>query len=144
MKTKQNKTALLRFLVIVVGGILGSAIVQAQVYDLSWNTVDGGGGTSIGGNYSISGTFGQPDAGEVLSSGAFELTGGFWPIANTCFCPGDLNGDGRRDGRDVQGFVWCVTTGGACTCADIDHVGGLTAGDVAAFVNTLLAATACP
>ena len=54
--------------------------VQAQPgggYDLTWSTIDGGGGTSSGGVYSLSGTIGQPDAG-VMSGGAFNLEGGFW------------------------------------------------------------------
>jgi uncharacterized membrane protein len=46
-------------------------------YDLTWNTFDGGGGTSAGGAYSLSGTIGQPDAGS-MSGGAYTLNGGFW------------------------------------------------------------------
>lgn len=46
-------------------------------YDLTWNTIDGGGGTSSGGAYTLSGTIGQPDAG-TLSGGAYTLNGGFW------------------------------------------------------------------
>ena len=46
--------------------------------DLSWNTVDSGGGTfSTGGSYALGGTAGQPDAG-ILTSGAYTLSGGFW------------------------------------------------------------------
>jgi hypothetical protein len=48
-------------------------------YDLSWSTVDGGGGTqSSGGGYSLGGTAGQPDAG-LLTGGDYTLAGGFWP-----------------------------------------------------------------
>ncbi len=59
-------------------------------YDISWFTIDGGGGTSTGGGFSLSGTIGQPDAG-VMSGGNFTLVGGFWaggsiPQIN---CPGD-------------------------------------------------------
>ena len=47
-------------------------------YDLTWNTVDSGGGTfSTGGDYSLGGTIGQPDAG-VLTGGDYTLGGGFW------------------------------------------------------------------
>jgi len=47
-------------------------------YDLTWNTVDSGGYIfSTGGDYSLGGTIGQPDAG-VLSSGDYALVGGFW------------------------------------------------------------------
>jgi hypothetical protein len=47
-------------------------------YDLTWNTVDGGGATfSSGGSYTLGGTIGQPDAG-ALSGGSYTLAGGFW------------------------------------------------------------------
>jgi hypothetical protein len=46
-------------------------------YDLSWWTVDGGGGAAVGGPYTLTGTAGQPDAG-VLSGGPYTLGGGFW------------------------------------------------------------------
>jgi hypothetical protein len=57
-----------------------ASVAQAQSggYDLTWNTVDGGGATwSEGGGYALGGTVGQPDAG-VLSGGGYTLAGGFW------------------------------------------------------------------
>jgi len=39
--------------------------------------VDGGGGTSSGALYTLSGPLGQPDAGG-MSGGGYTLTGGFW------------------------------------------------------------------
>ena len=46
--------------------------------DLSWNTVDSGGGTfSSGDGYALGGTIAQPDAGS-LTGGTFTLSGGFW------------------------------------------------------------------
>lgn len=57
---------------------LGAAALAAGTFDLSWWTVDGGGGmNSSGGVYTLSGTIGQPDAG-TLKGGSYELTGGFW------------------------------------------------------------------
>jgi hypothetical protein len=54
------------------------AFAQSGGYDISWWTVDGGGATfSTGGAYSLGGTIGQPDAGE-LSGGNYTLYGGFW------------------------------------------------------------------
>jgi hypothetical protein len=42
-------------------------------------TVDGGGGKSAGGAYSVTGTIGQPDTGIQDSTGpGFSHTGGFW------------------------------------------------------------------
>lgn len=62
-------------------GLLFTAAVRAQSdggYDLTWSTVDGGGYTfSIGGEYSLGGTIGQPDAGE-MGGGDYTLSGGFW------------------------------------------------------------------
>ena len=49
----------------------------AQNYRIDWFTIDGGGGTSSGGQYTLSGTIGQPDAGE-LAGGNYVLEGGFW------------------------------------------------------------------
>jgi len=67
---------------LVLGSLLLSVIVRAleptQVYDLSWYTIDGGGHTwSTGGSYTLGGTVGQPDAGN-LSGGTYTLGGGFW------------------------------------------------------------------
>ena len=50
-------------------------------YDLSWWTVDGGGGSSTAGSYTLSGTAGQPDP-SVLAGGSYTLTGGFWSAAS--------------------------------------------------------------
>jgi len=50
---------------------------HAQQYTIDWFTIDGGGGTSSGGGYTLSGTIGQPDAG-TLTGGGYVLEGGFW------------------------------------------------------------------
>jgi hypothetical protein len=51
-----------------------------QSYSINWHKVAGGGGTSSGGNYSISGTIGQPDASGAMTGGGYSLTGGFWSL----------------------------------------------------------------
>ena len=56
------------------------AALQAQSYSIDWYTVDGGGGTSTGGVYSVSGTIGQHDAGGPMTGGSYSLTGGFWAL----------------------------------------------------------------
>jgi hypothetical protein len=59
-------------------------------YSIDWYTIDGGGGSSTGGSYSLGGSIGQPDAGS-LSGGSYQLNGGFWggaSIANyTIYLP---------------------------------------------------------
>jgi hypothetical protein len=59
----------------------------AQTYSIDWHTIDGGGGTSTGGVYSVSGTIGQPDAG-TMSGGNYSLTGGFWSLLSIVQTPG--------------------------------------------------------
>jgi hypothetical protein len=51
---------------------------RAQNYDIDWFKLAGGSGTSAGGVYQVSGTLGQPDAGQ-MSGGDFSVSGGFWP-----------------------------------------------------------------
>jgi hypothetical protein len=64
-----------------------SLVVRAQTYSIDWSTIDGGGGTSTGGVYSVSGTIGQPDAG-TMSGGNYSLTGGFWSLLSVVQTPG--------------------------------------------------------
>jgi len=129
-------------------GLLINVRLFAQPYDLSWHTVDGGGATfSAGGSYSLGGTIGQPDAGPApaMTGGTYALVGGFWPAAGAaCSCPGDMNGDMLKNGKDIQQFAQCIIAGGACSCADVDGLPGLSNGDVLAFVSDLLAGTSCP
>src|SRR5438046_2556508 len=56
---------------------LSAVPLSAQNYRIDWFAIDGGGGTSSGGQYTLSGTIGQPDAGE-LKGGNYVLEGGFW------------------------------------------------------------------
>ena len=65
-------------------GLLALALLAITVaaaagdYDLSWWTVDNGGGTSSGNGYSLSGTLGQAEAAAAASGGGYTLAGGFW------------------------------------------------------------------
>jgi len=61
-------------LIIFVSGLA----LAAGSYDLSWWTVDGGGGTSSGNGFTLNGTLGQSDAGSLASGGGYSLAGGFW------------------------------------------------------------------
>jgi hypothetical protein len=61
-------------------GLLAPRLATAQNYSIGWYKIAGGGGTSTGGTYSVSGTIGQPEAGGAMSGGSYSLTGGFWSI----------------------------------------------------------------
>ncbi len=62
--------------------------VHAQSYSIDWSKIAGGGGTSTGGVYSVSGTLGQPDAGGPMTNGQYSVTGGFWSFINVVQTPG--------------------------------------------------------
>jgi hypothetical protein len=70
-----------RWLAILSVLALSFSAARAQNFAIDWHTIDGGGGTSSGGNFSLSGTIGQPDASaQPMTGGAFSLTGGFWSL----------------------------------------------------------------
>ncbi len=142
------------FIYVILVVLFSVALALAQTgggYDLTWSTLDGGPGApgfSTGASYEMGATIGQADASSFatpLAGGGYSLVGGFWPAAAaSCACPGDLNLDTKKNGKDVQQFVTCLISGGGCSCADIDGVNGVTTADIALFVTDLLAGTACP
>lgn len=80
--------------VVVMLGLLtlvSAAIGYAQVgggFDLSWNTVDGGGGRSSAGGYELTGDIGQPDSTILTYSNVYTLYGGFyWAGPEPTPCP---------------------------------------------------------
>ena len=92
-------------------------------YEISWYTIDSGGGTSSGGQYVLAGTIGQPDAA-YSTGGQYELLGGFWPGGPLCVVdfhhfarfadywletgtglPADLYEDDIVDYFDLEAFV---------------------------------------
>ena len=81
--------------------VASAIIVHAQSYSINWFTMDGGGGTSTGGGYSVSGTIGQPDAG-AMSGGNYSLQGGFWGIISAVQTPGAPLLSIARQGSDVR------------------------------------------
>ena len=60
----------------------------AQPFTVDWFTVDGGGGKSSGGQFTVSGTIGQPDASATqLAGGTFVVSGGFWTFDSAATPP---------------------------------------------------------
>ena len=122
---------------LIALGLLLAAAHADDNFDLARWTIDGGGDIlCAGGDFELSGTLGQPDAG-LMSGGDFQLAAGFWfPAA-----PGDCNIDGTTDLIDFQSFHSCVSgpRGGAtpgCNCYDIDEDGDIDLSDVASFQRT--------
>lgn len=91
-------------------------------FEITRSTIDGGGTMrSQGGNFELSGTIGQPDAGQ-MSSNNFTLTGGFWIEIP----PGDCEDDGDVDLFDYDQFRKCMTgpdrelPSESCLCFDVN------------------------
>jgi hypothetical protein len=57
--------------------ITSAALAQGGLH-LSRQVFTNSGGASAGGEYTLAGSVGQPEAGNSLSSGAYALAGGFW------------------------------------------------------------------
>ena len=69
------------FCLTIIGLLLAWTTRTADAqYSIDWSKVSGGGGTSTGGVYSVTGTIGQPDAGAPMAGGQYSLTGGFWSL----------------------------------------------------------------
>lgn len=58
--------------------LLGSVTAQAQSYAITSATVDGGGGTSSGGAYAVTGAIAQHEASAPCTGGSYSLSGGFF------------------------------------------------------------------
>jgi hypothetical protein len=126
MKKNKTITGIPRLSVWILLLLISAASVANGQYEISWYTIDGGGGQSIGGTYVLTGTIGQPDAA-WSSGGNYEILGGFWPGGPICIVqfedyarfaelwrhagvglPADLDGSGSVDFGDVKEFaeVW--------------------------------------
>ena len=68
---------------IIVLLVLILTLPSLADYEISWSTIDGGGGRSSGGEYELLSTIGQPDAA-YSAGGNYELLGGFWPGGPLC------------------------------------------------------------
>ena len=65
---------------ILLLGLLLPAFSQAQSYSIDWYKIAGGGGTSTGGVFTVTGTIGQADASGAMTGPGYSLTGGFWSL----------------------------------------------------------------
>jgi hypothetical protein len=75
-------TTRLLLAVLMAGLLMVSDVVHAQTgngYDLTWWTVDGGGGASSGAGYRLAGTIGQAEPGPAPAGDGYTLVSGFWP-----------------------------------------------------------------
>ena len=91
------KTIALIFLLVLAFSICA----PAQTYSIDWYKIAGGGGTSTGGTYQVTGTIGQHDAGGPMTGGSYSLTGGFWALISVVQTPGLPNLTVTHSGNSV-------------------------------------------
>jgi hypothetical protein len=145
--------AIALFFVAVVA--VGGAQISGPQPSISSFTIDGGGATSTGGTFALSGTIGQPDVaatkgtGGGLGGGTFLVVGGFWPgtVVPKPACLADITGNGAVNIDDLLTVInaWggCPTPPTPCA-ADIAPPGGngiINIDDLLAVIN---AWGACP
>lgn len=101
-------------------------------YNLS-RSIIGGGGISAGGDYSLSGTIGQPEAG-AMSGGDYELLGGLWPGGPLCTV------DFRHFARFAEHWLEtdCSELNDWCSGADLNYLGDVDLIDFGLFVEEWL------
>ena len=102
MKCQRTKKIFFTVFAMIVMLILSLAYahVHGQIvtaasntFELPWWTIDSGGGTSSGGAFVISGSFGQADAGPSslgMNGEGFQIIGGFWHSGLIPQANGDL------------------------------------------------------
>jgi len=86
-----------------------SALAQ---YAIDWFTIDGGGGTSTGGVYQVSGTVGQPDTGPTMSGGNYSVDGGFWGIIAAVQTPGAPTLTATATATNTAAISWAFPSTG--------------------------------
>lgn len=123
-----------------------ASVARAQTFDVSWHTIDGGGGLSSDSSFTLHGTVGQPDAGE-LAGGGFTLSGGYWPGAGSDSgppCIGDLDGDGMIALSDLGILLsnFGVPSGATYEDGDLDGDGDVDLADLSQMLSVF--GTTCP
>ena len=90
---RKSILTLLAVLLVTATPSISLAQSSGGDFETTKSTIDNGGGTSSGGDFSLTGTIGQHDASTQISNGGdFSLANGFWasaqPSQNTIFSDG--------------------------------------------------------
>lgn len=129
--------------VAVSAAVLADGLAGATSLDLTWNTIDAGGGISTAPSLELHGTIGQPDASITITGSNFELVGGFWPgaVEPATPCPADIAGDDGLINIDDLLLVINFWGQGGVAPGDVNHNGTVNIDDLLLIIN---AWGACP
>lgn len=82
--------------VMMIASVMGAANLAAAqiggVFDLSWSSIESGGGLAEGGSYKLAGAIGPPEVGSESAGGVFTLTPGFLQDSSYFPVPVTLSG----------------------------------------------------
>ena len=74
---KGSRLVIVLLAIIATTGVVAMTAKSGSDFDISWFSIDSGGGSSDREIWEVTGTMGQPDAGAPLSGGPWTVTGGF-------------------------------------------------------------------
>lgn len=128
-----KKSVVFLFVVLALVCVLSARVNSDNRYDLTWNTIDGGGGTSSGGSFVLTGTIAQHDAA-YSEGGPYEILGGFWPGGPVCFV------DFEHFARFAEYWLEpdCNELNNWCDGADLNHQDGVDFVDLREFTDKWL------
>ncbi len=118
---------------IIVLLVLVMSLSAMAGYEIRWSTIDGGGGTSSGGQYSLTATIGQHDAA-YSQGGDYEVLGGFRPGGPLCFVKFDDFARFAAHWLDTG----CSQANNWCQGADLDQLNDVGADDLNLFITEWL------
>jgi hypothetical protein len=125
-------------------GLSAASAASAQSLDLSWHTIDCGGGVSSAGSLVLTGTIGQPDAGP-LAAGSLECLGGFLGggAGGPPPCYANCDGSTGTPSLNVNDFICFQSRFAAANpYADCDQSSTLNVNDFICFQSRF--AAGCP
>ena len=129
------------------GFLAGAAVAPASAqtggpYDLSWTTVDGGGGTSTGGVFTLHMTLGQHDAGR-MQGGPYVLWTGYWAVPPPIACYPNCDNSTNTPILNVADFACFLNAFAAgatyANCDNSTNTPILNVADFACFLNAFAA-----
>ncbi len=134
---------------IAVTLILPAQAFAQEEFSVDWHTVDCGGGSSNGDEFTILATIAQPDAGNMTgpeSVDSFSIAGGFWALMDPANCYANCDGSASAPiltANDFQCFLIKFAAGDTyANCDGSLSAPMLTANDFQCFMNAF--ATGCP